>query len=95
MLTLSPFKSASLPFSIRDTKNPMPNSRPPLIANPYDEFVVSVRRAETFGRDSRTTRIRGVAPLRDDATSLELDESLRLLLQSVSMLLLLCYAVRK
>lgn len=63
IITRRPRKSASLPFSMRDTKKPMENSRPPRIAKPNDVFcwvLINVRRDVELGRHSRTIRIRGV-----------------------------------
>lgn len=85
-LTLKSFRSASLPFITCETKNPVPNSRPPLNENPY----VDVTEPSTFdlpafecGRTSFMALTRE-SQLRDvELTSLELVESCILLLQSV------------
>lgn len=95
IITLKPRKSASLPFSMRDTKKPIANSRPPRIAKPNAELcwvLMTVRRDDAFGRHNRTIRIRDVRELpmqlpsplspRSDVTSLELVDPC-MLLQSV------------
>lgn len=73
-LTLNPFTSASLPLSTRETKNPLPNSLPPRIANPNDALLSGPRSTLLeLGLTNRMTRIRGdiAPPPREERTSLE------------------------
>jgi hypothetical protein len=92
VLTLRSFRSASLPGTTWDTKNPVPNSRPPLNENPNVDVGCPInvfRPLFACGRTNLITRIfvDGSQSLsREQQKSLELVEPC-MLLQSVIFLL--------